>query len=76
VKPVLQVKPHEPPAQTAVALATLVEHPCPQEPQLFGSVVVLVQPLEQRVGVATGQLDAHEYTPPEFVQYGVPPVHA
>jgi hypothetical protein len=44
----LQVKPHVPPLQMAVALVTWVVQPCPQLPQLWTSLLILQQvPLQQ-----------------------------
>lgn len=55
LKPVLQVKPHTPPVQVGVPLAT-AGHTWPQEPQLLTFVFRLTQVvLLQQVGVVAGQ---------------------
>lgn len=74
--PVSQANVHALLTQTAWALATLVEHPLPQAPQLVASLVASMQPPLQLVGVADGHPDAHEYAPPEPAHTGAAPEHA
>jgi hypothetical protein len=65
---VLQVKPHVPPLQAAVALATWVVHWLPQLPQLWTSLRVLQQvPLQQLCPLM------QQATAPPLAMQGAPP---
>jgi hypothetical protein len=72
----LQEKVQALPTQTALALATFVVHACPQDAQLFPSLVGSTQLPPQRVGAAEGHPDTQEYVPPAPAHTFAAPVQA